>query len=267
MDNQSATLRFPLYDLLSRLPGPRRVAHKILLVALLGALTPLFSLAVYVLFFTEQGSFDLTILLVLLVGTLLGAGLTLFAFQALLTPIGAVGKALAAFEKAHGLPQLGRRYEGKIAELTNNARFSLSSLRHSIEYLEVCAQIDVLTRLPNRQGAGALLDRMGLDDDENLRALLLLFIDLEGFGRINETYGRAVGDRLLQHVGDLLSASLRERDWVARWGDDEFLLVLSNNDRQDVAGLTGRLRDQLNALPLDQACTQVKDVGFFAGAA
>jgi diguanylate cyclase (GGDEF)-like protein len=203
----------------------------------------------------------------LLVGTLLGVAITLFAFQALLTPIGAVGKALAAFEKAHGLPSFGMRYQGEVAEPSNEAQFSLSSLRHSIEHLEARAQIDVLTRLPNRQGAGARLDRMGLDDDENSRALLLLFIDLEGFGKINETHGRAVGDRVLQHVGDLLTASLRERDWVARWGDDEFLLVLSNNDRQDVAGLTGRLRDQLKALPVDDAGTLVVDVGFCAGAA
>jgi diguanylate cyclase (GGDEF)-like protein len=266
MEHRIAALRLPLYDLLSRLPGPRRVAHKILLVALLGALTPLFTLAVYVLFFTEKGSFDLATLLVLMVGTLLGVAITLFAFQALLTPIGAVGKALAAFEKAHGLPNFGMRYDGEIAELNNDAQFSLSSLRHSIEHLEACAQIDVLTRLPNRQGAGVRLDRMGLDD-ENPRALLMLFIDLEGFGKINETHGRAVGDRVLQHVGDLLTASLRERDWVARWGDDEFLLVLSNNDRQDVAGLTGRLRDQLKALPVDDAGTLVLDVGFCAGAA
>jgi diguanylate cyclase (GGDEF)-like protein len=233
----------------------------------LGALTPLFTLAVYVLFFTEKGSFDLATLLVLLVGTLLGVAIILFAFQALLTPIGAVGKALAAFEKAHGLPSFGLRYEGEVAKLSNEAQFSLCSLRHSIEHLEACAQIDVLTRLPNRQGAGARLDRMGLDDNENSRALLVLFIDLEGFGKINETHGRAVGDRVLQHVGDLLTASLRERDWVARWGDDEFLLVLSNNDRQDVAGLTGRLRDQLKALPVDDAGTLVVDVGFCAGAA
>jgi diguanylate cyclase (GGDEF)-like protein len=266
MENRIAALRLPLYDLLSRLPGPRRVAHKILLVALLGALTPLFTLSVYVLFFTEKGSFDLATLLVLLVGTLLGVAITLFAFQALLTPIGAVGKALAAFEKAHELPNFGMRYDGEIAELGSEAQFSLSSLRHSIEHLEACAQIDVLTRLPNRQGAGARLDRMGLDD-ENPRALLMLFIDLEGFGKINETHGRAIGDRVLQHVGDLLTASLRERDWVARWGDDEFLLVLSNNDRQDVAGLTGRLRDQLKALPVDDAGTLVVDVGFCAGAA
>jgi len=267
MENQIVALRFPLYDLLGRLPGPRRIAHKILLVALLGTLMPLFSLAIYVLFFTPQGLFDGITLLVLLVGTILGTTITLFAIQALLTPMGAVGKALEAFEKAQGMPQFGRRYEGEIAELATNARHALCSLRHSIEHLEACAQIDVLTRLPNRQGADERLNRMGIVDDENPRAMLLLFIDLEGFGKINQSHGRAVGDRVLQHVGNLLTASLRERDWVARWGDDEFLLVLSNNDRQDIAGLTARLRDQLKALPIDEAGMLVLDVDFCAGAA
>ena len=267
MDDQTAVSRFPLYDLLCRMPGPRRVAHKILLVGLLGTLMPLFSLAVYVLFFTPQGTFDRITLLVVVFGTLLGTTITLFAIQALLSPIGAVGKTLQAFEKAHGLPQFGGRYQGEVADLTNNAQFALTSLRHSIEHLEACAQIDVLTQLPNRHGADVRLNQMGLVDDQNPRALLLLFIDLEGFGTINETHGRAVGDRVLQHVGYLLSASLRERDWVARWGDDQFLLVLSNNDRQDVAGLTGRLRDQLKALPVDEAGSLVLDVGFCAGAA
>jgi diguanylate cyclase (GGDEF)-like protein len=267
MENQIAAKRFPLYDLLSGLPGPRRIAHKILLVALLGSLAPLFSLAVYILFFTTPDSFDRVTLLVVLAGTALGALLTLFAVRALLTPIGAVGKALVAFEKARDLPRSGRRYEGEIGELLNNTELALCSLRHSIEHLEACAQVDVLTRLPNRQGADQRLQRMDLSDAENPRALLLLFIDLEGFGRINETHGRAIGDRVLQRVGQLLRSSLRERDWVARWGGDEFLLVLSNNDRQDVAGLTARLRDQLAALPVDEAGTLVLDIGFCAGAA
>jgi diguanylate cyclase (GGDEF)-like protein len=267
MDKQLAALRFPLYDLLNRLPGPRRIAHKILLIALLGTLMPLFSLAVYVLFFTSPGSFELTPMFVVLAGSLLGACLTLLAIQALLTPIGAVGKALAAFDQARDLPQFGKRYHGELGALLNNTEFALISLRNSIEHLEACAQIDVLTKLLNRQGAGARLDRMVLAEDENPRALLLLFIDLEGFSQINQVHGRAVGDRVLQQVGNLLRASLRERDWVARWGDDEFLLVLSNNDRQDVAGLTGRLRDQLRVLPIDDAGMLVLDVGFCAGAA
>jgi diguanylate cyclase (GGDEF)-like protein len=243
------------------------MGHKILLVALLGALAPLFSLAVYVLFFTTPGSFAITPILVVLAGTLIGATIIVFAIQALLTPIGAVGKALGAFAKADDLPNIGRGYQGEIGELLNNTELALISLRHSVEHLEACAQLDMLTRLPNRKGAGDLLDRMALDEGQTQRSLLLLLIDLEGFSQINESHGRAVGDRVLQQVGNLLRASLRERDWVARWGDDEFLLVLSNNDRQDVAGLTGRLQDQLQALPVDDGGELVLDVGFCAGAA
>ena len=267
MDNLIAALRFPLYDLLERLPGPRRIAHKVLLVALLGALTPLFLLALYVLFFTPPGSFSLTPILVVLAGSVLGAALTLLAVQALLTPIGAVGKALGAFEKADDLPNFGRGYQGEIGELLNDTELALISLRHSVEHLEVCARLDTLTRLPNRQGASERLDRMTLEGAHNSRSLLLLLVDLDGFGRINDTHGSTVGDSVLQRVGDLLRASLRERDWVARWGDDEFLLVLSNNDRQDVAGLTARLRDLLTALPMDEEGELVLDVGFCAGAA
>jgi diguanylate cyclase (GGDEF)-like protein len=267
MDNLIAALRFPLYDLLNRLPGPRRLGHKVLLVALLGALTPLFSLAVYVLFFTPPGAFALTPILVVLVGSLLGSVIILFSIQALLTPIGAVGKALGAFAKADDLPNFGRGYQGEIGDLLNNTELALISLRHSVEHLEACAQLDVLTRLPNRKGAGERLGRMTLEAAQNPRSLWLLLIDLEGFSKINATHGRAVGDSVLQQVGDLLRASLRERDWVARWGDDEFLLVLSNNDRQDVAGLAARLQDQLRALPVDEAGQLVLDIGFCAGAA
>lgn len=267
MDRLIELLLFPLYDLFNRLPGPRRVAHKILLVALLGTLTPIFVLALYVLFFTSPGSFALTPILVVLGGSIVGAAITLFAVQALLTPIGAVAKALVAFEKADDMPNFGRGYRGEIGELLNDTELALISLRHSIEHLEACAQLDTLTRLPNRQGAGERLKRMALEDEQNPRSLLLLLIDLEGFSRVNETHGRAVGDRTLRQVGSLLRASLRERDWVARWGDDEFLLVLSNNDRQDVSGLSGRLRDQLKAIPVDEDGKLVVEFGFSAGAA
>jgi diguanylate cyclase (GGDEF)-like protein len=266
MDNLIAALRFPLYDLFNRLPGPRRVGHKILLVALLGALAPLFSLAMYVLFFTSPGAFAIAPILVVLLGTFCGSALILFSIQALLAPIGAVGKALGAFAKADDLPNFGRGYQGEIGELLNNTELALISLRHSVEHLEACAQVDMLTRLPNRKGAGERLDCMMLENSQSTRSLWLLLIDLEGFSKINETHGRAVGDSLLQQVGDLLRASLRERDWVARWGDDEFLLVLANNERQDIAGLTGRLQDQLRAVVVGEADQLVFDVGFCAGA-
>ena len=267
MDNLLAALRLPLYDLVGRLPGPRRLAHKVLLVALLGTLTPLFFLALYVLLFTSPGSFALAPILVVLAGTLLGAAITLFAIQALLTPIGAVGRALDAFEKAEDLPNLGRGYQGEIGELLNDTELALISLRHSVEHLEACAQLDMLTRLPNRQGAAERLERMIPRDDRQPRSLSLMIIRLDGFSRVGQVHGGAVGDSVLQKVGGLLRDSLRERDWVARWGDDEFLLVLANNDRQDIAGLSARLRRQLECLPLDEDGELLLDVGFCAGAA
>ena len=267
MDNLLAALRLPLYDLVGRLPGPRRLAHKVLLVALLGTLTPLFFLALYVLLFTSPGSFALAPILVVLAGTLLGAAITLFAIQALLTPLGAVGRALDAFEKAEDLPNLGRGYQGEIGELLNDTELALISLRHSVEHLEACAQLDMLTRLPNRQGAAERLERMIPRDDRQPRSLSLMIIRLDGFSRVGQVHGGAVGDSVLQKVGGLLRDSLRERDWVARWGDDEFLLVLANNDRQDIAGLSARLRRQLECLPLDENGELLLDVGFCAGAA
>ena len=94
-------------------------------MALLGALTPLFLLALYVLFFTPPGSFSLTPILVVLAGSVLGAAITLLAVQALLTPIGAVGKALGAFEKADDLPNFGRGYRGGIGELLNDTELAI----------------------------------------------------------------------------------------------------------------------------------------------
>ena len=141
MDSLIAALRFPLYDLVNRLPGPRQIAHKILLLAMLGTLTPLFLLALYILFFTSPGSFALTPIFVVLAGSLLGAAITLSAVQAMLSPIGAVGKALGAFEKADDLPNFGRGYQGEIGELLNDTELALISLRHSVEHLEACAQL------------------------------------------------------------------------------------------------------------------------------
>lgn len=90
------------------------------------------------------------------------------------------------------------------------------------------AYIDPLTRLPNRR---LLLDRMG----QLLPTLLrqqhvggLLFLDLDGFKQLNDTLGHEMGDQLLQEVARRLHASVRSEDTAARWGGDEFIVVLND---------------------------------------
>jgi diguanylate cyclase (GGDEF)-like protein len=94
--------------------------------------------------------------------------------------------------------------------------------------LEVLAGQDSLTLLPNRR---ELMDR--LRKAVNLSARLgkggaLLFIDLDHFKNINDTRGHNMGDLLLREVASRLVASVREMDTVARWGGDEFVVLLEN---------------------------------------
>lgn len=95
------------------------------------------------------------------------------------------------------------------------------------------AHFDQLTGLPNRT---LLLDRLNQAIFVSTRAsreISVLFIDLDGFKPVNDTYGHATGDRLLKEVAERLVACLREGDTAARIGGDEFVVILpeSNLDR------------------------------------
>lgn len=89
------------------------------------------------------------------------------------------------------------------------------------------AELDPLTQLPNRV---LLLDRftlaMTLARRRSAR-LALLFIDIDNFKHINDTFGHGVGDEVLKHVAQCLTSAVREADTVSRQGGDEFLILLT----------------------------------------
>ncbi len=96
--------------------------------------------------------------------------------------------------------------------------------------------LDPLTGLPNRT---VLLDRFEaaiFNAKRRGNRLALLFLDLDGFKQINDTFGHASGDHALQLVADCLSSLVRESDTVSRHGGDEFLILLADVTRAaDVA--------------------------------
>lgn len=102
--------------------------------------------------------------------------------------------------------------------------------------LQQLALYDSLTQLPNRT---LLEDRMqsamarARRDQTNLA---LLYIDLDRFKEVNDNYGHAIGDLLLQQVARRLDACLRECDTVARLGGDEFVILLENLEQDDHVG-------------------------------
>jgi diguanylate cyclase (GGDEF)-like protein len=94
------------------------------------------------------------------------------------------------------------------------------------ERLEQMAQFDMLTGLPNRR---MFLDRLAQTVAVAKRSgqrFGLLFVDLDGFKRINDLYGHEAGDRVLKTVAARLSACIRISDTAGRIGGDEFTVIL-----------------------------------------
>lgn len=78
--------------------------------------------------------------------------------------------------------------------------------------------------------------------------LSLLYLDLDGFKAVNDTYGHLVGDALLQDVASLLRSSVRSSDVVARYGGDEFCLILPGASREKATEVLSRLREAFVSL-------------------
>lgn len=90
------------------------------------------------------------------------------------------------------------------------------------------AREDVLTQLPNRRALDERLPEAIARVYRSLKPLSVLFMDLDGFKRVNDSYGHAMGDELLREIAKRLSNSLRETDYIARWAGDEFVILLEN---------------------------------------
>ena len=96
--------------------------------------------------------------------------------------------------------------------------------------LEHLAHHDQVTGLPNRYLLRQRLDDLSRYAGKDEGAYVLLFVDLDNFKNVNDTFGHDIGDRLLVAVAERLAAAVRSRDFVARFGGDEFVLLLDGID-------------------------------------
>jgi diguanylate cyclase (GGDEF)-like protein len=106
---------------------------------------------------------------------------------------------------------------------------------------------DPLTGLPNRLLFEDRLDAAARRADEAQRRLGVLFIDLDGFKAVNDSYGHGLGDELLREVGSRIAQLARMSDTVARLGGDQFLMLLDGNPEASAAAVVAmRLRKSLS---------------------
>jgi len=122
----------------------------------------------------------------------------------------------------------------------------IAELRERVDQLEKLAMTDELTGLLNRRGFGSELQRTLALASRYEEPGLLVYVDLDGFKLVNDTYGHAAGDAVLRRVSRLLTDNLRRTDFVGRLGGDEFALLLPRTSRERGANRIQALRRMLN---------------------
>lgn len=125
------------------------------------------------------------------------------------------------------------------------------ALKEAHQQLEMLAYHDPLTKLANRRLFIDLLSRSFAQADRANSRLAICYLDLDGFKEINDKHGHELGDKLLKQVSERLLHTLRSEDLVARWGGDEFALLINGQDNERTCASTlDRLSSTL-AAPYD----------------
>ncbi|MGD9831602.1 MAG: putative bifunctional diguanylate cyclase/phosphodiesterase [Piscinibacter sp.] len=120
------------------------------------------------------------------------------------------------------------------------------ALRAAIERVEEAARTDALTRLPNRRSFEARLDAAERRAADGRLATAVLFIGLDHFKPVNDSFGRRVGDLLLQALARRLREVVGTQGMLARVGGDEFVLLLGpDSGRAEAAAMAQKLLDAL----------------------
>jgi diguanylate cyclase (GGDEF)-like protein/PAS domain S-box-containing protein len=131
-------------------------------------------------------------------------------------------------------------YQG-VLEIFSDNRLDMVRKKRLSE-LKRLALIDPLTGLGNRRYGEAILSLRLQELSENSGRAGILMADLDHFKHVNDVHGHQAGDEVLRTVGRIFSAGLRAVDTVARWGGEEFLFVLSDLGRNDLAMVAEKLR-------------------------
>lgn len=151
----------------------------------------------------------------------------------------------------------------KMADLVSDNTARLEAMvEERTKKLEAMAKVDSLTGLLNRNAMTPILKK---EADRCSRLHLsfgLIWIDIDNFKHVNDTYGHACGDELLSELATQLKKDLRTYDYAARWGGDEFIVLLSPADEEQVSRVSKRLCLSIGENPLFERYSTTVSTGW-----
>ena len=152
-------------------------------------------------------------------------------------------------DELHARVKVGMR----MVDLQMSLAQRVAELELAQESLRNLSLTDDLTGLYNRRGFFALAKQQLSSARREGRHASLVYIDMDGLKRLNDTHGHEIGSRVIQEVGDILRETFRSSDLIARIGGDEFVVFETSNDQIDEGTDVQRLQDNVTRHNAQQA--------------
>lgn len=225
---------------------PRQFELRLLTIALLAVLLP--TVLVLALGFTTVGWPPRTAGMILL-AALLGAVLATAAIHALLAPLATATAMLRAIQIGESVADIPVGGEDLVGRLLRGVSQAARDAEERSDALVVVAEHDPLTKILNRRGFMRAAERLLVGE----RPAVLALIDLDHFRAINDHLGHDVGDELLFAFAQRVRDTVRGTDICARWGGEEFAVLLPGATLDQAHAAMGRLRSSIARHPLPGA--------------
>ena len=135
----------------------------------------------------------------------------------------------------------------RIARISDTFQAELQDLKRDLEH---SSRTDYLTGLSNRRDIHERLVAEQSRSIRNGKVFSIIMADFDLFKDINDSYGHAVGDRFLAATAAIFKANLRKEDCCARWGGEEFLILLPETDGKNALNTAEKLRQLVAGFPL-----------------
>jgi diguanylate cyclase (GGDEF)-like protein len=160
------------------------------------------------------------------------------------------GEVIGSVLVSHDRP-LKSQERDEVRASVSEAAPVISNLRNVV-IAEMRAVTDALTGLANNRAVQETAKRMAAQASRTLTPLAVVLFDLDHFKQINDAYGHSKGDDVLAAVGDAVAHTVRDSDFVGRYGGEEFVALLPDTDQQGAVQVAEKLREAISGVRVDE---------------
>lgn len=138
-----------------------------------------------------------------------------------------------------------RKQQQALEKIKQQLEKQIAVILEQKKILQELARTDPMTRLPNRRDFYDRVNQEHAHFKRTGKPFTIAFSDIDHFKEINDNYGHDHGDMVLTQLADKMKQMLREEDYLARWGGDEFIILLRGTDGADAQVVIDRIREKL----------------------